>query len=102
MKLVTYEIEQKVKLGALSSDEKWIYPLSSMGIDYRCMQELIENISESELQLAQHYCGQGSWPDQRSGSRRGSEASGADSQSASRCNLPGSELHGPRRGVGPL
>lgn len=26
MKLVTYEIEQKVKLGALSSDEKWIYP----------------------------------------------------------------------------
>ena len=58
MKLVTYEIEQKVKLGALSSDEKWIYPLSSMGIDYRCMQELIENISESELQLAQHYCGQ--------------------------------------------
>ncbi len=56
--LDTYEIEQKVKLGALSSDEKWIYPLSSMGIDYRCMQELIENISESELQLAQHYCGQ--------------------------------------------
>ena len=58
MKLVTYEIEQKVKLGALSSDEKWIYPLSSMGIDYRCMQELIENISEWELQLAQHYSGQ--------------------------------------------
>ena len=94
MKLVTYEIEQKVKLGALSSDEKWIYPLSSMGIDYRCMQELIENISE--------LLRPGSWPDQRSGSRRGSEASGADSQSASRCNLPGSELHGPRRGVGPL
>ena len=57
MKLVTYEIEHKIKLGALSKDEQWIYPLSSMGVDYRSMQELIENISQSELQLMEHYCG---------------------------------------------
>ena len=57
MKLVTYEIEHKIKLGALSKDEQWIYPLSSMGVDYGSMQELIENISQSELQLMEHYCG---------------------------------------------
>ncbi len=57
MKLVTYEIEHKVKLGVLSRDENWIYPLPAMGIDYRSMQELIENISESELQLMEHWCG---------------------------------------------
>ena len=57
MKLVTYEIEHKIKLGALSKDEQWIYPLSSTGVDYGSMQELIENISQSELQLMEHYCG---------------------------------------------
>ena len=57
MKLVTYEIEHKVKLGVLNRDEQWIYPLSSMGIDYNSMQELIENVSESEMQLMDHYSG---------------------------------------------
>ena len=51
MKLVTYEIEHRVRLGIISKDGKWIYPLSSMDMDYKTMQELIENISESEKQL---------------------------------------------------
>ena len=54
MRLVTYEIERKVKLGVVSQDEKWIYPLQSLGMDYTTMQEVIEHISDSELQLLEH------------------------------------------------
>ncbi len=57
MKLVTYEIEHRVKLGVESRDGQWIYPLQAMGIDYKTMQELIENISQSELQLLEHASG---------------------------------------------
>ena len=57
MRLVTYEIEHKVRLGVMSLDEKWIYPLASIGMDYRTMLELIENISDSELQLLEHASG---------------------------------------------
>ena len=54
MRLVTYELESKERLGVLNRDGDWIYPLSSLGMDYRDMQDLIEHISESELQLAEH------------------------------------------------
>lgn len=57
MRLVTYEIERKVKLGVVSQDEKWIYPLQSIGMDYTTMQDVIENISDSELQLLEHASG---------------------------------------------
>ena len=57
MRLVTYEIERKVKLGVVSQDEKWIYPLQSLGMDYTTMQEVIEHISDSELQLLEHASG---------------------------------------------
>ena len=51
MKLLTYKIEQKSLLGVLSRDEKWVYPLKSLGMDYKDMQELIEEISDSEKQF---------------------------------------------------
>ena len=51
MKLITYEIEQKVRLGVLSQDEEWVYPLRAFDVDYASMQELIARVSESELQL---------------------------------------------------
>mgnify|MGYP000638777385 FL=1 len=51
MKLVTYEIGHKTGLGVISKDEKWVYPLRSADVDYKTMQQLIENISESEMQL---------------------------------------------------
>lgn len=54
MKLVTYEVENKVRLGVVSKDGEWVYPLKACGMDYDEMQELIEGISESELQLIEH------------------------------------------------
>ena len=48
MRLVTYEIEHKSGLGVISKDGRWIYPLTSLDMDYKTMQELIENISDSE------------------------------------------------------
>ena len=57
MRLVTYEIEHRVKLGVVSRDERWIYPLQSMGMDYKTMQELIEGISDSEKEMLEHASG---------------------------------------------
>ena len=42
MRLVTYEVEHKGGLGVISKDGKWIYPLRSLDMDYKTMQELIE------------------------------------------------------------
>ena len=58
MRLVTYEIEHKSGLGVISRDGRWIYPLASLDMDYKTMQELIENISESEKQLLEYASGQ--------------------------------------------
>lgn len=55
MKLLTYEVDHKVKLGMMSKDGAWVYPLKACGMDYDEMQELIEGISESELQLLEHF-----------------------------------------------
>ena len=58
MRLVTYEIEHKKGLGVISRDGEWIYPLRSLDMDYKTMQELIEGISESEKQLLEYASGQ--------------------------------------------
>lgn len=55
MKLLTYEVDHKVKLGMMSKDGAWVYPLKACGMDYDEMQELIEGISDSELQLLEHF-----------------------------------------------
>ncbi len=57
MRLVTYEIEHRVKLGVVSRDDRWIYPLQAMGMDYKTMQELIEGISDSEKEMLEHAAG---------------------------------------------
>lgn len=54
MKLLTYEVEHKVRVGFMSQDDHWVYPVHSIGCDYNTMQELVEGISESELQLMEH------------------------------------------------
>lgn len=54
MRLVTYEIEHKSGLGVINREGMWIYPLASLGMDYRTMDELIENISDSEKQLLEY------------------------------------------------
>lgn len=58
MRLVTYEIEHKSGLGVISRDGRWIYPMAALDMDYKTMQELIENISESEKQLLEYTSGQ--------------------------------------------
>lgn len=58
MRLVTYEIEHREGLGVMSRDGKWIFPLRSMDMDYKTMQQLIENISESEKQLLEYMSSQ--------------------------------------------
>lgn len=58
MRLVTYEIEHREGLGVMSRDGKWIFPLRSMDMDYKTMQQLIENISESEKQLLEYISSQ--------------------------------------------
>lgn len=58
MKFVTYEIEYKRRLGVINRDGTWIYPLRSLDMDYKTMQELIEGISESEKQLLEYVSGQ--------------------------------------------
>ena len=57
MKFVTYEIEHKRRLGVINRDGTWIYPLRSLDMDYKTMQELIEGISESEKQLLEYVSG---------------------------------------------
>lgn len=51
MRLVTFEIEHKSGLGVISKDGSWVYPLASLDMDYKTMEELIEHISDSEKQL---------------------------------------------------
>ena len=58
MKFVTYEIEHKRRLGGINRDGTWIYPLRSLDMHYKTMQELIEGISESEKQLLEYVSGQ--------------------------------------------
>ena len=58
MRLVTYEVEHKGGLGVISRDGKWVYPLRSLDMDYKTMQDRIENISESEKQLLESVAGQ--------------------------------------------
>ncbi len=54
MKIVTFEVERKQKLGILNADGKWIYPLDCFGMDYRAMRDAIEELSESEIQFLNH------------------------------------------------
>ena len=58
MRLVTYEIEHKSGLGVISKDGNWVFPLRSLDMDYKTMQQLIESISESEKQLLDYVSGQ--------------------------------------------
>ena len=54
MKIVTYEVENKTKLGIFSADEQWVYPLECFGMEYKEMQEAIAEMSDSEIQLLNH------------------------------------------------
>lgn len=58
MKLVTYQVEQKVRVGLISKDEEWVYPIETFGPEYKTMLEAVKQMSESELQLLEYMSGQ--------------------------------------------
>lgn len=58
MKLVTYQVEQRVRVGLISKDEEWVYPIESIGPEYKTMLEAVKNMSESEKQLLEYTSGQ--------------------------------------------
>lgn len=54
MKILTYRVDEKERLGFLSADGQWVYETKSLGMEYRDMKELIRGISPSEIQLAEY------------------------------------------------
>ena len=57
MKLLTYEVDGKERVGVLSRDEAWVCPISAAGMDYRTMKELIRECGPSELEMLNHISG---------------------------------------------
>ena len=51
MKLLTYEVDGKERVGVLSRDEAWVCPISAAGMDYRTMKELLRECGPSELEM---------------------------------------------------
>ena len=54
MKILTYEVEGRQRIGIWNQGETWIYPVESFGMEYRRMQDVVESISESEIHLLNH------------------------------------------------
>lgn len=57
MKLLTYEVDGKERVGVLSRDEAWVCPISAAGMDYRTMKELIRECGPSELEMLNYISG---------------------------------------------
>lgn len=51
MKFVTFEIDCCEQAGILNADETHIYPAAALGLPYRTMNELIQNITPEETAL---------------------------------------------------
>lgn len=54
MRLVTFQAGQKIRVGVLSEDGGWVFPIESIGPEYRSMLEVVKQMSESEFQLLEH------------------------------------------------
>ena len=57
MKLVTYQVERKVKTGIISADGEWVYPMEAIGVEYPTMLEAVKQMCESEKQLLEYSAG---------------------------------------------
>lgn len=49
MKFITFIHNNKEQVGILSKDETKVYPLNILGVNYKTMNDLIENISNQEM-----------------------------------------------------
>lgn len=54
MKLLTYGIDRRERVGVLSQDEAWVYPITAAGMEYRSMKEMIREIGESEKEMLEY------------------------------------------------
>lgn len=50
MKLVTYASDGKERVGVISKDETYVYPIRSAELEYSGMNELIKGISKAEME----------------------------------------------------
>jgi 2-keto-4-pentenoate hydratase/2-oxohepta-3-ene-1,7-dioic acid hydratase in catechol pathway len=53
MKFITFKYNDKEQVGILTNDEKGVYPIKSLGLDYETMNNLIENITNHEMEMLQ-------------------------------------------------
>lgn len=51
MKLVTYKVERKSRVGLISADGEWVFPIESIGPEYKTMLEAVKQMTDSEKQL---------------------------------------------------
>lgn len=54
MKLVTYQVNQKTKVGVISADGEWVYPIKSIGPEYETMLDAVKYLCQSEMQLLEY------------------------------------------------
>lgn len=54
MKLVTYQVGPKVRVGVISADGEWVFPIESIGPEYKTMLEAVKQMCESEKQLLEY------------------------------------------------
>lgn len=51
MKLITFKHNNKEQVGILTKDEQGVYPIKAFNLNYDSMTDLIENITDKELEL---------------------------------------------------
>jgi 2-keto-4-pentenoate hydratase/2-oxohepta-3-ene-1,7-dioic acid hydratase in catechol pathway len=51
MKLITFKHNNKEQVGILTKDEQGIYPINTLNVNYNSMNDLIENITDKEMEL---------------------------------------------------
>lgn len=54
MKLVTFTVGQRPRVGLISADGEWVFPVESVGVEYKTMLEVVKNLGESEKQWLEH------------------------------------------------
>lgn len=57
MKLVTYKVERRIRVGVISKDGEWVFPIESVDMEYKTMLEAVKNLGNSEMQMLEHVSG---------------------------------------------
>lgn len=51
MKFITFKYNNNEQVGILTKDEQGIYPIKTLNVNYNSMNDLIENITDKEMEL---------------------------------------------------